>query len=900
MCERPRFDQDIHYDEDSGEIRDHSTSRGFPIGGLGTGGFSVFTDGGFGMFRTNNNWFNTPPQAKYPRGTFLALRADTGEHSVARILRRSYRGGKEYRNIEAVSHTRFRGELPFFDLEYEDEDGGNGGELPVTARLTGFSSLIPHNTKDSSLPVGFFELYLENPGPRDAEISVLASFENILGIGGSGTNPLYYPLDGAVTYNRMRGNYAEPVTNKLYTGLSFKTHQSYGPRDPRRRVVGEYLLVTDAAQVSAGSAAAGGAAAATAPAGGQSAGESGPATVSICPRWDSRRRRPRLLESFAESGAVPERSERRGNAAAFSIRFSLAAGSSRTVPLYLIWWTPHHVIEKKQRLRKLTGGHRGSDFGHYYQNFFSSAEELARYAVRNRRRLEAETAELPNLMRGATIPPWLKRYVLNSTDAVLTNSVLPRDGKLYTIEGVPWGWPFGALTGTIDQRLASHPYTATFFTELDRRELLSFLELTENGRVPHGNGHADIALGTNDVPYGNPITSFNETEVWTDLPQSLILQLGKLILQTGDRALLEDSWAKMLEMMDYLDASLENDIPEGVTTYDYMDYRPSFVYSAILHCATLQMMMRLARLLPADRTVLDSLGARLSATARSTEELLWDARGFFRTCCGRDTVFSSALAGDWISRYAGLEPAVSYERALRHSEWQSKVLVDSYRLMKSRAGATRPLVYREADRGGNEIPALHRGFKLYRVNNPWQSIAYQGVEAVFLGRTAAGFELLKRVWDKGWYEGYPWDMDHWGMRGHTYMTHPLLWIWDKDHHGTEGHVYMTHPSMWSVFAAITGVTYDAFDERLTFSPRMPPGRSEFRVPAFLPGFWLNIEYSEETGEAGFTVAKHFGTPLRVKVVHWHEPDGRGAEVGLDPPVVLEEGVRFVVCRPKMV
>lgn len=922
MSERPSFDQDIDYDEDSGEIRDHSTSRGFPLGGLGTGGFSVFTDGGFGMFRTNNNWFNTPPKAKQPKGTFLALRAEAGGRSAARILRRSYRGGAEYRNITAVSHTSFRGELPFFELDYADQAGyraaGKGGgaprvagrpqgggaprsdnppqgaALPVAVSLSGFTSLVPHNTKDSSLPVVFFEVRVSNPGPEAADVSLLVSFENILGVGGSGTNPLYYPLDGSVTYNRTRGNYAEPIEMELYTGLSFKTRQNYGGRDPRRRVVGEYLLVTDR---PAGEGAAGEGAAGEGGAGEGGAGDAEPATLSVCSRWDSGRARPTLLGRFAGSGSLPEHPERRGNAAAFSVSFSLSAGSSRTVPLYLLWWTPHHVIEKRQRLRKLTGRHRGTDFGHYYENCFSSADELARYAVRNRARLKRETAELPDLVRGASLPSWLKRYVLNSADAVLTNSVLPRDGTLYTIEGMPWGWPFGALTGTIDQRLASHPYTAAFFTGIDRAELRSFLELTQNGQVPHGNGHADIALGTNDIPYGNPIESFNETEVWTDLPQSTILQLGKLILQTGDITLLEDSWPRMLEMMRYLDESLEDDIPEGITTYDYMHYRPSFVYSAILHCATLQMMTRLGRLLSVDGAVLEPLEAQLTATRRAAERLLWDERGFFRTCRGRDTVFTAALAGDWICRYAGLDSAIPYERALSHSEWQTRVLVDSYRVMSSRAGATRPLVYREADPAGNEMPALKRGFKLYRVNNPWQSIAYQGIEAIFLGRTGEGLQLLKRVWEKGWYEGYPWDMDHWGMRGRTYMTHPLLWIWDNDHHGTEGHVYMTHPAMWSAFAALTGVTYDAFGEQLTFSPRPLPGQEEFRIPAFLPGFWLDIEYSDTSGEAAFTVAKHFGTPVGAKTVRWQQPDGTGADISLEPPVVLEEGARFVVERP---
>ncbi len=549
------------------------------------------------------------------------------------------------------------------------------------------------------------------------------------------------------------------------------------------------------------------------------------------------------------------------------------------------------------------------DYGHYYRNFFSSPDELARYVVSNRERLRRQTQELPELLAGATLPSWLRRYVLNSADAVLTNTVLTQDGTLYTMEGVPWGWPFGGLTGTMDQRLASHIYTSIFFPDLDRRELQSFIDLTRDGRVPHGNGNVDIALGTNHVPYGDPIKSFNKTEVWTDLPQSLILQIGKSVLQTGDEGFLKQAWPSMLAMMDYLEASLEDAIPEGITTYDYMHYRPSFVYAAVLHAATLQMMAELARLLAGSRASQvgngsdpdSALGAarrfeeQLAATQDAIDRVLWDARGFYRSCRDRETVFTSALAGDWAARMAGLEPVVPIDKALSHSAWQSRVLVDDYPALVARDQAvTRPLVHREADLNGEEIPAVHSGFRLQHVNNPWQSIAYQGVEAVFLGRTRAGLELIKRIWDKGWYEGYPWDMDHWGMHGRSHMTHPILWVWDRDHYGYTGHTYMTHPSTWSVFTALTGVTFNAFERVLTVDPRPLPEQSEFRVPVFLPAFWLMLEYQERPARVTFTTLKHFGTPRTLETVKQRRADGSATDYPLERPVVLTTGTTFTV------
>jgi len=481
------FDQDIPYNEETGTIIDYCTSRGFPLGGLGTGGFSVFTDGGFGMFRTNHNWFKTIGRTEFPRGAFLALRCENGGGAVARILRGSYRGGAEYANMTNIAHTAFTGRIPFFDLAFSDP------ALPAAVSLSGFTSIIPHNLKDSSLPAAFFQAEIGNPTDADIDVTLLASFENLLGIGGSGGSAALFPLDGPVTYNSIRKNYAERIEGPGFAGLVFKTARRYGERDPRRRVAGEYLLYTDAVSLEG-------------------------ATAGFCERWDSDKKSPLLMDEFVEKGDISGGSTGRGNSAAFTVRFVLEPGRSKKVNLYLLWWTPYHVIEKKRRLRKLTGLHRGTDYGHYYLNFFSSGAELAAYCVEHRERLAAETAELPAIVEQASIPEWLKRYVLNATDSALINSVLPKNGALYTLEGVPWGWLFGALTGTIDQRMASHPYTATFFPEIDRRELLSFVELSVDGRVPHGNGHADIALGSHDVPYGNPIKSFNRTETGQTCP----------------------------------------------------------------------------------------------------------------------------------------------------------------------------------------------------------------------------------------------------------------------------------------------------------------------------------------------------------------------------------------------
>ncbi|TFF90759.1 MAG: hypothetical protein EU548_01340, partial [Promethearchaeota archaeon] len=492
------FDVNVKYDETTGTIHDYCTSRGFPLGGIGTGGFSIFTDGGFGKFRTNHNWFKSIKQAEYPKGTFFALWTKKNDKRTAKILRRDFQKGKEYQNVENVKHSHFKGRIPFFDLIFEDDD------LDVKAHLSGFTSMIPHNVKDSSLPIAFFEMELENPYSERVDLSILFSFENILGIGGSGAWKLLYPLSGPVTYKSTKGNYNEEYSLNEAEGICFKTKQKYGPNDPRRRVVGEYIIYTDV--------------------------ESHEPKVSItkCSAWDVNSKNISFWKEFKQNGELSgvEAKDSEGNAGAFAIKTRLNPKEKITLNFYLMWWTPYHVIEQKQRLRKLIGRHKGTDYGHYYLQFYNSPEDLVKYSIKEKNRLKTESQEIINLIDQSSLPNWLKTYVLNSTDAMLVNTVVTKDGNYYMMEGVPWNWMHGALTGTIDMRLVSHIYSYYFFPSLDLNELKGFLELTKNGRVPHGNGHADVALGTNEVPYGEPIVLFNRSRHWVDLPQSLILQMG--------------------------------------------------------------------------------------------------------------------------------------------------------------------------------------------------------------------------------------------------------------------------------------------------------------------------------------------------------------------------------------
>lgn len=860
------FEKTIKYNEEKATIQDYCTDRGFPLGGIGTGGFNILTDGGFGKFRTNHNWFRFVRSLNFPKGTFFAVRTEQSGIVTSRILRREYQGGNEYKNIRNIEHTTFKGLIPQFSLKFISKF------LPIDISLSGFTSLIPHNVKDSSLPVAFFRMNLSNKSDKPVNASILFSFENILGLGGSGGSHLVLLRDGPVAYRRTRGNYQEIVDDGEYQGILLKTKQDYKPNNPRRRTVGKYLICSPKPSNSPDNP-----------------------TISFCPGWNSRKKAPLLLDVFKDEGTLEAlKTQRDGDSGAYCSQFKLRPHTDAHIDFYIAWWTPYYVIEKNQRVRKFIGIHDGTDYGHYYLNHFRNIQDLLGYCMANRDRLEEQSLELINLLEKSTLPQWLQTYILNSTDSMLINSLLTQDKGYYMIEGCPWDWIFGGLTGTIDQRLVSHPYSAIFFPDLDLNELACFRDLTENGRVPHGDGHCDVALGTTDVPYGQAIKVFNLTEDWTDLPQSFILQMGKMILQTGDLALLGKNWDIMTEMMDYLAGTLEDGIPEGITTYDYAYYTPHFIYSGTVHIATLKMMIELGNILLNSKETedgnnndrikekLEKYGYQLETCRESIVKRLWNEKGFFNTCSTKQTVFTSGLAGDWISRFCGLGPAVDYEKALSHSEWQHKTLVEAYKYTDKNGEISRPRVYREADTDGNEIPVVRgRGLiKINYANNPWQSIVFQGIEAIYLNKTDHGLRLIKRIWDKGYYEGYPWNMNNWGF---------------------SSHIYMSHPGMWSIFHGITGASINLCTETMILSPRhseiLSSEEYNLSLPVFFTAVWFWFEYIHERKSVIIEVIKTFVGDQKIETIIHEQADGTREIIKENVGLKLEKGRKILLDLP---
>ncbi len=113
------------FDPASGAYVDMRVARGFPLGGMGSGGIALNTDGSFGELRLNNNWMCP---IRGPAGSFHACFAERDGAPSETVLLRMAPGAdvpgapawREYEGVRHVRSTTFVGTLPTFRLRYDD------------------------------------------------------------------------------------------------------------------------------------------------------------------------------------------------------------------------------------------------------------------------------------------------------------------------------------------------------------------------------------------------------------------------------------------------------------------------------------------------------------------------------------------------------------------------------------------------------------------------------------------------------------------------------------------------------------------------------------------------------------------------------------------------------------
>jgi uncharacterized protein (DUF608 family) len=210
------------YDANTGWIVNEHWNSGVPLGGIGVGKVEIYPDGWFGRATINHNW-DRPTKAL--AGALAIVSVTDGRQRVQRTLRMAAAANAYKDRIPNVFKVSYRGTFPSAELMFRDP------ALPVKVDLHAWSSLIPNNAKDSSLPVAHLDYTVGNPTSRAVKVTLALGWPNYLGYGGR---------QGNGEWASLAGNHEIPADAGAARGLLFKTRQSY--KTQRQNVVGEYFM----------------------------------------------------------------------------------------------------------------------------------------------------------------------------------------------------------------------------------------------------------------------------------------------------------------------------------------------------------------------------------------------------------------------------------------------------------------------------------------------------------------------------------------------------------------------------------------------------------------------------------------------------------------------------------
>ncbi|GAB4470388.1 MAG: GH116 family glycosyl hydrolase [Elainellaceae cyanobacterium] len=460
-----------------------------------------------------------------------------------------------------------------------DYDGGFQAKLTCEQ----FSPIWAHNYQETSYPVAVFVWTAHNPTDAPITLSLMLSWENMAGWF---TNALKSPDvkvrdDGSPVYEyqprlgESEGNFNQWRIDGDYAGCILgRQPLTPNPQPPTpAEGDGQWAIACLTSQAEA----------------------------FHHTRWNPTGDGSDLWQHFAKDGSLPNVNDETPAAAgeqvaaAIALRFTLAPGETREIPMVLAWDFPvTEFAEGVTYLRRYT-----DFFGATGQNAWA----IARTALEQYQTWQTQIQQWqqPILDRG-DLPDWFKMALFNElyalTDgATLWSAATERDpvGQFAVVECLDYRW-----YESLDVRLYGSFALLMLFPELDKAVLRAFARAipaadptprkigyyatqgTESPLVPRKlAGATPHDLGApNEHPWEKTnYTSYQDCNLWKDLGSDFVLQVYRDFVLTGstDVQFLEDCWPAVVSTLDYLKTfDLDNDgIPEnsGAPDQTFDDWR---------------------------------------------------------------------------------------------------------------------------------------------------------------------------------------------------------------------------------------------------------------------------------------------------------------------------------------
>jgi non-lysosomal glucosylceramidase len=651
---------------------DDGPFHGMPLGGFGAGCIGRSHRGDFNLWHLDGG--------EHVFGSIPACQFSVFEHSEGSPAQ-AYAMSTEAPEDKSLSRwTWYPKEKGNYHALYPRSWYDYKGVFQSQLVCEQFSPIWAENYQESSYPVAIFDWTAHNPTDKPITISIMLTWQNIAGWF---TNSIKSPEV------KVRDDGSPEYEYKPRIGDSTGNHNQWIQDNYRIGCLLNRIKLGDEIQEGEGQLCI---ATITNPS----------VEVFHHDRWNPKGDGSEVWDYFAIDGSLPDIQDEsiaapgEQIAAAIAVRFTLKPGQTRKIPFILAWDFP--VTEFAQ----------GINYYRRYTDFFgrngSNAWSVIRTALKHsdlwREKIEEWQAPILNKK---DLPDWFKMALFNElyllTDGgTLWTAATENDpvGQFCVSECMDYRW-----YESLDVRLYGSFGLMMLWSKLDKAVLEAFARAIPKGdntpRIIGYNRAQAIRKAAGATPHdlGAPnehpwektnYTSYQDCNLWKDLPSDFVLQVYRDFLLTGanDTEFLWECWEAIAETLAYLKTfDLDNDgIPEnsGAPDQTFDDWRLNGIsaYCGGLWIAALEAAIAIAKILlqnpsvnsdrPQNVNLIQSAIDRYQDWLKQSRKIyhptLWNGE-YYRldSKSNSDVVMADQLCGQFYAQLLGLPDVVEKQYA---------------------------------------------------------------------------------------------------------------------------------------------------------------------------------------------------------------------------------------------
>ena len=726
--------------------RSYSNRSGIALGGIGAGSVELRKNGQFYNWSIMNNWpvFTGNPLVvrTFPGNTdsdsylfFLVRYQVEGESPKLKLLQIND-GLSEaalesityyYPWMSSVENIEYNGTFPFVTLNYSDS------EMPFDIKLQSYSPFIPHDVKNSSLPGIFFDFTIVSHSTKPVKVLLVGTLRNLTAYDQTdkyfltnlieskelkGFSMSSGGIDSTSSSWGEMGLFSSSPNCNYYLGWEHK-HPYY----EKLLVSGKFENINDTEN--------------------RNSYRTGKLMANFSNNKDQR--------CFSSLG----------------INAELMDGDTMSADIIMSWNFPNlygayknqDEVEIENECNDYSTNYRLTSIqGHYYNRFFNSAEQVARYMSENKTPLYKLSKSFLDNFYSSDLEPFVLNQINSQFNTFITSSTLTKSGKFAIREGLTPEQPWGP-NGTIDVSLYGSASTIALFPELQKSLMRMHKNLqTEKGEINHGLS-SDLEQTLNGT--------------WgvyhrVDLVPNYIQLVLRDFFWTGDMDYLHEMWPSVVKGINYIlterdkDNDLMPDMDGIMCSYDNFPMYGLASYIQSQWLAAMKLTTEAASVMK-DMKTYKLASAIVESGSDLMDQKLWNgsyynlSNDYSGTKGVDDGILTDQLIGQWMAHQTGmghLFPEENVSKSLQSVMKSS--FIEGFGL-RNCSWPQYPDLF----------PIHESDLWVDQANTCWSGVelGFAGL-LLYEGKTAEALKVIKTVDDRYRKAGLYWDHQEFG--GHYY------------------------------------------------------------------------------------------------------------------------------------